>query len=112
MREEPYLPLNAELLDNIAEERIRTVPLTFGRSLKVWWSITWRLFAFAVLLIAASYLLSGTPIGEFYLERIPTEVSILGGVLLLAIINAIITRRVLNKRYSDFKLALLGVPKV
>jgi len=112
MREEPYLPLSTELLDSLAEERVQTVPLTFLRSLKVWWSITWRLFAFAVLLIAASYLLSRTPIGEFYRGRVPAELSILGGVLLLAIINAFIIRRVLKKRYSDFKLALLRVSEV
>lgn len=81
--------------------------VTWERAVAVWWSITWR----STLLVFAAALGTGFLIGLFgamlhldkgFLHRL----SLLAGVVGGAAIGIWVVKRVLTKRFSDFRIVL------
>jgi len=98
------------------DEEIRTevkfVEVTWKRALRVWWSFVWRgiLFGFlggAVVGFILGFIMGGLGVDS---NTIRTVCQISGGVVGFPI-GIVVTKIVLKKKYSDFRIALIGDPK-
>jgi hypothetical protein len=83
--------------------------VTWGRAIKVWWSIMWRavLFGFIAGLVAGFIVgfiggMAGAATGT-----ITTLSGIAGGIVAIPV-GMWVIKVVLTKRYSDFRIALVA----
>jgi len=85
------------------------VEVTWQRALKVWWSLIWRGLLFTFLATGAV----GLAIG-FIMELIKLNpevirtVCIIAGYVVCIPVGIIVTKSILNKHYSDFKIVLIN----
>ena len=109
MTADPYQPLSSTIADLVAEG---TLEVTWGRAAKVWWSLAWR----AVLFGALAGMLSGAIIGAFMgatgapPQTIAGVTTWAGGVVGIPV-GIWVVRTTLSKSWSDFRIALVAVPR-
>ena len=86
------------------------VELTWGRTIKVWWSLMWRgwLFAFIAAFIVGIIVAIVRAIIGFD-QGTGVLVSTLGGFLIGLLIGMWVVKIILNKKYSDFRIALVSI---
>ncbi len=88
---------------------VKFVEVTRMRVIKVWWSLVWRILLFGFLAILGVGLFLGLFLApteaEFSSVRIACNVII---ILILIPLGVVITKSVLSKHYSDFKIALIA----
>lgn len=84
------------------------VQVTWMRAFKVWWSLLWRGLLFSFLAVAGVGLVLG-----FILELVNADpeiiktVCITAGYIVCVPIGITVTKSVLKRHYSDFKIALI-----
>ena len=84
--------------------------ITWGRSLKVWWSMVWRLVIFgavAGLIVGIIVGIVGAIIGID--QGVAQLISGLGGALISLPIGVWVVKIILGKNFSDFRIALLSI---
>ena len=87
---------------------VEFVELTWLRTLKVWWSLLWRNLLFSTLAAASIGSILGFFMGLIKINpQIVKIVTIFFGYISLLIVSIMVTRSVLNKDYSDFRIALI-----
>ena len=85
------------------------VQVTWMRAFKVWWSLLWRGVFFSFLAAAGL----GFILGSFMeLIKVGPEliktVCIIAGYVVSVPVGIVVTRLVLKRHYSDFKIALIA----
>jgi ABC-type uncharacterized transport system permease subunit len=88
---------------------VEFVEVTWLRAVKVWWSLLWRTVLFVFLASAVIGFILGMIMGLFKAEpQAIITTSIIIGYIVSILIGIAVTRIVLKKEYSDFKLALIA----
>lgn len=87
---------------------VESIQVTWMRAFKVWWSWIWRNLLFSVLAAAGVGTVLGFLMGLANVEsEIIKNVCIIAGYIVFVPIGVAVTKLVLRKHYSDFKIALL-----
>jgi hypothetical protein len=89
-----------------------TVEVTWGRALKVWWSLAWRTVLFGGLAGALMGGILGAVLGMA--GRSPQEiagVTTWAGIFVGIPVGVWVVRGVLNRSWSDFRIALVPVTR-
>lgn len=84
------------------------VEVTWKRALKVWWSLMWRGLLFGFLAGAALGMLTGVILAMA--GATSETVMLVGrieGVMVGVLVGIAVTKHVLGKRFSEFRIALV-----
>lgn len=88
---------------------VNFVEVTWRRALKVWWSLIYRGLFFGFLSTAAVGLIIGFILESVKLESaIIRTICVIAGYLICVPVGIAVTKSILNKHYSDFKIALIN----
>ena len=82
---------------------MQEVEVTWGRSIKVWWSLAWRWLIFLVVVVLVSVAALMFPSGQ-----IVGQISIIFPYVVVIPMSIWIVKLVLGTAYSDFRLVLLA----
>lgn len=88
---------------------VEYVEVTWRHATKVWWSLIWRALLFGSFAIAAVGLVLG-----FLMELVNINpetikaICIVTGYIVCVPIGIVVTKLVLNKSYSNFRIALIA----
>jgi len=87
---------------------IEFVQVTWMRAFKVWWSLLWRSLLFGFLAGAGVGLILGFIMGLAKVEPETIKaVCTIAGYIVSVPVGITVTKIVLKKHYSDFKIALI-----
>ncbi|MCG2724683.1 MAG: hypothetical protein L6420_00270 [Elusimicrobia bacterium] len=78
-------------------------------TLKVWWSVVWRLFIYSIVAVVGFGILSGILLNVilgFSIEEIKDIGGFFGGMITFPI-SIIIVKFILNMEYKDFRIAII-----
>ena len=96
------------MVDEIVSN-VNTVEVTWMHAIKVWWSFTWRMLAYGFI----GGFIIGLFLGFIMAMMGANEVAInnacrIAGFIIGIPIGIAVVKIVLQKRYSDFRIALLS----
>ena len=95
--------------EELVMTEINFVEVTWERALRVWWSLICRGLFFGFLAIATVGLILGFILELVRLESEIIRVScLIAGYLICVPVGIAVTKSILNKHYSDFKIALIS----
>ena len=84
------------------------VELTWGRVVKVWWSLLWRGLLFGILVGAVLGFIIGFVGGVARIDKaIISPLCLMFGALSGIPVGLWVVKKVLQKRFGDFRIALL-----
>ena len=99
----------------VADRCAETLPVTFGRAIRVWWTYSWRTLIFSLV----CYFVVSMPVGLFiglFNPRPAVSVAFftcLGLITNCAVSLYVVYTNVLDEEFSDFRVTLLPrVPQV
>ncbi len=88
------------------------VQVTWGRAVKVWWSLLWRGMLFGFLTGGAAGFILGFFMGLARVDpAIIKNVCTVAGYIISIPVGIVVTKLVLKNRYSDFRIALIAERK-
>ncbi|MBR0898590.1 DUF4339 domain-containing protein [Bradyrhizobium tropiciagri] len=92
----------------LAAGKIQELDVTLGRLLRIYWLFVWRSFLGSILIGGVLGFIIGLVLGTFGAPRtlLQTTTSLVGAVAGL-IWSIVCLRKALDKKYSDFRIALL-----
>lgn len=87
---------------------VEFVQVTWMRAFKVWWSLLWRGMLFGFLAGAGVGFILGFILGLVRVEQgVIKDVCTVAGYIVSIPVGIAVTKFVLNRRYSDFRIALV-----
>ena len=87
---------------------IEFVQVTWMRAFKVWWSLLWRTLLFSFLTATSASFILGFIMGLAKAEAETIKAAcIIAGYFILIPVGIVVTKTVLKRHYSDFKIALI-----
>lgn len=96
------------LVSNRGAEEAQPLPVTLGRSLRVWWTYSWRSLVYRLILTFVAAIPMGVVIGVF--TRMPVAQALVRGLVSIAIDAAaglfVIYSNILDEDFGDFRVCL------
>lgn len=89
-------------------DETKFVEVTWKRVVKVWWSLVWRYLLYSTLVGVGIGFILGLVlaiVGAF--PEVIAKICGITGLVFAIPVSIVVTRIVLKKRYSDFKIALI-----
>ena len=83
------------------------VEVTWGATLKVWWSFVWRCTVFSVILGLIVGFIVGFVLGIIGKPELGGTVAVIFGFLAYIFVSIWVLKRILGKKYKDFSIALI-----
>lgn len=104
-----FRPFRMGLLSNRGGEGAQPLPVTLGRTLRVWWTYSWRTLVYRLILMFITTIPMGVILGLF--TRIPVAHALVQFLITLGIDAAaglfVIYSNILDEDFDDFRVCLL-----
>ena len=81
--------------------------ITWSHTLSIWWSYIWRCSLFSIILGFILGGIAGLVLGFVGRGDLAARVGMVLGYLCAIIVSIIFLRKILNKRYKNFSIALI-----
>ena len=98
-----------ELLSNRGGEGAQSISVTLGRTLRVWWTYSWRTLVYRLIITFVTAIPMGVIIGLF--TRLPIAHALVRGLVNVAIDGAaglfVIYSNILDEDFGEFRVCLL-----
>ena len=83
------------------------VEVTWGNTLKVWWSYIWRCTVFSLISAAILAFLGGFVVGTMGKAELGGIVGSILGFIAYILVSIWVLKKILGKKYKEFSVALI-----
>lgn len=105
MAANPYSAPMARVADMRSDSGVE---VTWGRTLKVWWSLVWRMLVFSMVAgFVAGAIIGGIGAGMGANAQSLSSLGSIAGMVVSLPVGMWVVRSILRKSWSDFRIVLL-----